>query len=197
MGRRAATIKRAPHDKDNPYKMIRQATLEDSRLSWEARGMVGYLLMKPDDWEITIPDLVREGKCGRDKTYRIVGELVQLGYLERVDVRDGGKFSDTTYHLNEAGTPPCPEKPDTVEPLPEKPYTTKPYPAEPYPANPQQTNNVYTTKNENSTKDEERARAAAPPEANNSHGQLALGLHSINISRFASVANQQANLGSG
>lgn len=149
MGKRASTIKRAPHDKDNPYKMIRQATLEDGRLSWEARGMIGYLLMKPDNWTITVPNLMREGGCGRDKTYRIVGELVELDYLERIDTREEGKFSETTYHVHES---PCPEKPYTAEPLTEKPLT----------ANPQHSNNTYSTKNENSTKDDEGERAPAP-----------------------------------
>jgi len=159
MPRRSATIIRAPHDNLNPYKSVRRATFEDSSLTFEARGALAYLLMKPDDWQINIGDLMREGGIGRDKTYKIIGELMACGYLERVDDRDKGKFGGATYLLYES---PLPEKPDTVTPLPDLPDTTKPDTTKPYPVNQEQTNKEKTTKYENSTKEGAEGESAPP-----------------------------------
>jgi hypothetical protein len=54
------TIIRAPRDGENPYCMIRRGTLQDSLLSFETRGMLGYLLSKPRDWRVVVNDLMIE-----------------------------------------------------------------------------------------------------------------------------------------
>src|SRR5258707_13097107 len=36
--------------KNQPYVMISRTTAQDSTLSWAARGVLAYLLSKPDDW---------------------------------------------------------------------------------------------------------------------------------------------------
>lgn len=149
-GRTSATITRAPHDSQNPYKSVRRATFEGSGLSFEARGVMAYLLMKPDNWRIDIADLMREGEIGRDKTYKIINELITHRYLERVDDRDKGKFGGATYLLYES---PYPEKPEMVEPLPEKPYPVLPDTEKPLPVKPTQTNKEDSTKYEKSTKE--------------------------------------------
>ena len=67
------------------------AVFEDSGLSWEARGVMGYLLSKPDNWEVRFYDLVMQGPAGAHKIRRILSELEQAGYLrrERIALRDG------------------------------------------------------------------------------------------------------------
>lgn len=122
------TIIRAPHDRQNPYVQIRRSSLEDEALSWEARGLLAYLLAKPDDWEIQVGDLVNSGSAGRDKVYRMMGELEAQGYLKRVRTRaDDHTFTGIRYHLYES---PHPDSPDTenqeMEPLPENPDTAEP-----------------------------------------------------------------------
>jgi hypothetical protein len=112
------TIRRSKKDSDNPYKSIRRATFEDNRLSFEARGVLGYILVKPDDWRINVTDLMKQGDMGRDKTYRILNELIETGYCERVELRDRGRIVGYDYLINEE---PCTEKP-----LPDFPYTAKP-----------------------------------------------------------------------
>src|SRR5262245_57866712 len=167
--RKEATIIRSPKNRENPYKMVRQATFEDSRLTWEDRGVLGYLLVKPDDWEISINDLWRAGDVGRDKIYRIVAHLEKMGYLERIEVREKGKFLRYQYLLHEIPLPeirdtvasePLPENQDTVtpEPLPDNQETAtrvEPLPEKPYPVNQEHTNNEYSTNDESSTNDEE------------------------------------------
>ena len=40
--------------KTSNYVSISRFTLEDKRLSWEARGLHAFLLAKPDDWKTCI-----------------------------------------------------------------------------------------------------------------------------------------------
>lgn len=161
-----ATIVRAPKDRKNPYKMVRQATFEDNRLTWEARGVLAYLLVKPDDWEITVTDLWKSGDVGRDKVYKILAHLEEVGYIEREEVRIQGKFVGVRYLLHEE---PLPENQVTVDALPnpenqETATRVAPFPETPYPVDQEHTNNEENTKDEIETKDEtEVAADAAPP----------------------------------
>lgn len=121
---------RAPHGKDRPYFSMSRAAAQDETLSWEARGMLAYLLSKPDDWEVRPADLQQQ--CGRDRVYRVLKELIAAGYIVYEHIRrDDGVFSAAEYRVYETpqtdnfGKPdaPRPEKPDTVKPDTEKPDT--------------------------------------------------------------------------
>lgn len=96
------TIIRTPKDGSSPYVATSRAAAQDERLSFEARGMLWYLLSKPNDWEIVIGDLGRAGKCGRNRVYRILRELQKYGYLVRERVRDEkGRLATTIYRVYE------------------------------------------------------------------------------------------------
>lgn len=117
------TIIRGIHDKDNPYYVASRAVAQDTRLSYEALGLLTYLLSKPDNWQVDIDDLQRDG-CGRDKVYRIIAELKAAGYLTRTKYRDDkGRWQWEPYRLFES---PQPVTPDTEEPHTEKPDTVSP-----------------------------------------------------------------------
>lgn len=116
-------IIRAPHDRDNQYFVCTRSTPQDRTLSWEARGVLWYLLSKPDTWEINPEDLKQE--CGRDKVYRILKELQEHRYIKKLEVRDeNGKFVEVTYEVYEH---PFTEKPEAAKPDTEKPLTEKPH----------------------------------------------------------------------
>lgn len=129
------TIKRSPKDADNPYRMINRHAMEDDRLSFEARGVLAYVLVKPDNWRVKIADLRRAGNIGRDKAYRILNELVVFGYVIREIERNvDGTISEMVYLVDEKPTNiinPPPENQDVDGPLPEKPDTAEPDTAEP------------------------------------------------------------------
>jgi hypothetical protein len=114
-----ATIIRAKH-KDEYFRMQRK-TAQDENLSFEARGMIAYLLSKPDDWEIQVHDLKQ--KCAKGRVYRILDELVENGYLEkRTKYRDDkGHWQWTPYRLHERPI-------DNIIPLTENAETDTPYP---------------------------------------------------------------------
>lgn len=93
---------RTPHTKDRPYVSTARQSAQDSRLSFEARGVLWYLLSKPDDWKIVIGDIIREGGIGRDKAKRILKELRDCGYLETERFRnDEGLFTGSVIRLHE------------------------------------------------------------------------------------------------
>ena len=133
MGRTVRVTDREQH----AFVVIDRRTLEDERLSWAARGVIGYLLAKPDDWDIRVEDLRKHGDLGRDGIYAVLKELERYGYLKRIRCRDArGYFSDIDTTIFEV---PVPDLPDTAEP-----DTVQPDPGEPYPANPTLLSNKYT-----------------------------------------------------
>ena len=85
--------------KDSKYFAASNEPFNDERLSWEARGVMGYLLSKPDNWQVMFSDLVNSGPAGIKVITRILKELQEYGYLERERLNNGGgKFewmSDT------------------------------------------------------------------------------------------------------
>lgn len=122
---RPARIVRATKNADNPYFVMCRKPAQDANLSWAARGVLVYLLSKPDDWSVEPKDL-QQG-CGRDKVYTILKELESAGYLTRETTRNDKKqFASWEYQLHELPVKPLPEKPDTAKPLPAQPDTANP-----------------------------------------------------------------------
>jgi hypothetical protein len=93
---------------------MNRAVAQDRSMTWEARGMLAYLLSKPDDWRVTPADL--EQQCGRERVKTILNELIEHGYATRSEEQpkdDKGRFSQVTYYIHET---PVSAKPSTVEP---------------------------------------------------------------------------------
>lgn len=119
------TIIRAP--RRYRFVTINQDAVEDSRLSWAARGLLGYLLSRPDDWKVLIKDLQRRGDLGRDGIYKLLRELRDTGYVRYQRTRDEqGRMRGGIYYVREIPDSPHPDLPDTAEsdraaPCPVKP----------------------------------------------------------------------------
>ena len=88
-------IIRAPRSADHPYFVCRRAPAQDKRLTWESRGVLWYILSKPDDWEVLEKDLMQH--CGRDKVKKILKELEEKGYLVREQTRTKTEKGQTRY----------------------------------------------------------------------------------------------------
>ena len=67
---------------DRGYTKLRNAFLQDARLSDETRGLVARLLSLPDTWEVTVKSIIASGRAGRDKVYRMLKEAEALGYVK-------------------------------------------------------------------------------------------------------------------
>lgn len=74
------TIIRALHDKEHPYVMIARGVAQEKAISYEALGLLTYLLSKPDDWKIVPEELCRVG-CGKNRVYKLLNELRDAGYI--------------------------------------------------------------------------------------------------------------------
>jgi DnaD/phage-associated family protein len=128
------TIQRSPHNKENPYVSILRTTAQDKRLSYEARGLLAYLLSKPHDWQVKLHELQHEKYAGRDKVQRILKELAAFGYLTRPQKYQDktGKWCWTPYYVwEEPQHEPSTEKPLTanqslVNRLTDEPSTANP-----------------------------------------------------------------------
>lgn len=77
------TIVRAPHDPKNPYFMMRNDAVQNTSLTYEARGMLAFLLSQKNGRPITARDLYIKGVCGKAKVYSILKELEIACYLKR------------------------------------------------------------------------------------------------------------------
>lgn len=88
-----ATIRRGV--RNARYAAIPNHVFEDDRLSMEARWLLSYLLSKPDNWTVVIGDIIKRGNCGRDKARKMIAELVEVGYAEREQQREDGKFGSS------------------------------------------------------------------------------------------------------
>ncbi|WP_418131418.1 hypothetical protein [Variovorax sp. 278MFTsu5.1] len=132
------SIRRAPRPNANFY-VLDKSISEDRALSWAARGMLIFLLGKPDNWTVSVANLVNETAAsarpsGRDAVYGVIGELKTAGYLRAETARaDGGTFGGTDYTVCECRSP-LTEKPEAANP-----DTAKPYAGRPHTVNPTQT----------------------------------------------------------
>jgi len=72
--------------KDKNYFHASNEPFNDPAMSWGARGIMGYLLSKPDGWEVRNFDLYRKSPDGRRKVNGYLDELKTAGYLRRYKV---------------------------------------------------------------------------------------------------------------
>lgn len=108
------------------FTVVEKTMTEDPSLSWQAKGMLTYLLGKPDGWKVQASDLTAKSTNGRDANYAILKELIDAGYIDRIQARDeNGRVKGYEYIVHESRAreedSPLPGNPDTVSPDTEKP----------------------------------------------------------------------------
>jgi hypothetical protein len=74
--------------KVNNFVQIDKAVFEDDRLSFKAKGILGYLLTKPDGWKVIVKDLSNHSTDGERAIYSGLNELKKYGYYKKEPVRD-------------------------------------------------------------------------------------------------------------
>lgn len=76
------------HKKENPYVIIDKTGINDVRLSWKARGLLCYLLSKPNDWKVNVKHLAEQGPDGEWAVRSGLKELERYGYMVTRPLRD-------------------------------------------------------------------------------------------------------------
>ena len=94
---RPATIFRVIHDKDNPYVTINATPILNICLSWKAKGILTYLMSRPDGWEVSIADLVKRSTDGKASVRAGLKELRDAGHMRYTQSRNEGRI--TGWHI--------------------------------------------------------------------------------------------------
>lgn len=96
------SIIRTVKNAENPFVMIDRRIFENDGLSLKAKGLLGYLLSRPDNWTICMADLVKRTKDGKDSVNSALDELIESGYVVKTEQqRESGKFSTCEYVVYE------------------------------------------------------------------------------------------------
>ncbi|MEB4589996.1 hypothetical protein VSS37_03300 [Candidatus Thiothrix sp. Deng01] len=112
------------------YTVIDNQVFRDNSLSWQAMGLLCYVLSKPDNWRIHAKQLMNVTKgtakhTKRDGVYAILTELKDAGFVSmRHTGNDGYEWS--VHDTPEEKQMPDTDKPDTDKPDTDKPDTDKP-----------------------------------------------------------------------
>lgn len=112
--------------KKNPFVQIDKEALQDSTISWKAKGLLAYLLSLPDDWRVYVSELTNHSKDGKDSTSSAIKELMQAGYITRQKSNNpDGTFAGYDYTVYESPLRKirC-GKPVNGKPVNGKPVTT-------------------------------------------------------------------------
>lgn len=152
----------------NNFVIISNKPLEDKKLSWQSKGLLAYLLSKPNDWRVHVNQLSGASKNGRDSTRKSIQELVDSGYITKSQVRDGnGRIIGWDYVVSD-------ESSEVKEPLEQiRPQTENPTSGKPTLDNPTSGNrtllstDLLSTDKLNTERDKESVptEAAAPTES--------------------------------
>lgn len=143
------------------FTTIDRVTLNDDRLSFRARGVLSWLLDKPDDWSVRSEAIAEGGKEGRDAIRAALAELEVAGYVQRVKTKDDkGRWTTETVVYER------PQKRIAAGHSEDgKPGDGKPGPGEPGPGNPGVGEPGATTNTETEDGERNLSRAEAAPPA--------------------------------
>ena len=90
--------------RENPYVQIDKIGVDDSNLSWEATGLLTYLIGRSHNWKINIAHLASVKKNKETSTRNALLELRKAKYCHYFEVRKSGKIVETFYLVFEVPT---------------------------------------------------------------------------------------------
>ena len=91
--------------KEKDFLIIDNAILRAPDLSLKAKGMLAFMLSRPDDWSFSIKGLSKFCRDGPDSVRSAVAELEKHGYLVRTRTRSHGRYQDVVYDIYERPIP--------------------------------------------------------------------------------------------
>ena len=88
------TIFRVVHNPNNPYVIVDKRIFEKPYMSWKAKGLLVYLLSRPDDWTVRLGDLAKRSTDKMHASRQALRELLLVGHARQVEYRTtGGRTS--------------------------------------------------------------------------------------------------------
>jgi hypothetical protein len=81
------------------YTQVTNSLLNDKEATLQAKGLLSIFLSNSDDWEIHMDEIITRSKNGRDAHYKVVNELIELGYFARIQVMNSSsnRFEEMIY----------------------------------------------------------------------------------------------------
>ncbi|MDU0443773.1 DnaD domain protein [Staphylococcus haemolyticus] len=84
------------------FVTVHKSFIHDDNLSWKAKGILLYLLSRPDDWRIYETELNKHSSDGRDSLRTGIKELEEAGYIHRTRKRnEKGQLREYEYEVFE------------------------------------------------------------------------------------------------
>jgi len=99
---RGKTIFRVEKNKDNPFVMIDRRVIENPKLSWKAKGLLAYLLSRPDNWVVHFRDLVNRAPDKAHTVRAAMKELRAAGHVKVEAQREKGRVKQWVYTIHES-----------------------------------------------------------------------------------------------
>ncbi|MFT8557903.1 DnaD domain protein [Liquorilactobacillus hordei] len=89
--------------RNSNFSIMSNEMLSDANMSFKARGLLAYMLSKPDDWKFYVSELSDHSDKDGEKAIRsALREIESAGYLERHRDRDNtGKFTGQDFILSD------------------------------------------------------------------------------------------------
>lgn len=96
------TIKRGQHNRVKTYVDIQKVLLDDESLTLDAKGLICYLLGRPDNWIVHPRHLAKCVGVGKTKIYKLLNLLIKTGYASKTEIKDAkSRFSSVVYEFYE------------------------------------------------------------------------------------------------
>ncbi len=87
------------------FVTVHKNFIHDPNISWKAKGILLYLLSRPDDWQVYEKELEKHSLDGRDSLKNGIKELETTGYIVRTRKRDDkGRLREYEYSVYEQPT---------------------------------------------------------------------------------------------
>jgi hypothetical protein len=87
--------------KTENFVVLHKGALEDPRLSFKAKGFWAYCMSRPPDWTFNVKHLETVSRDGHDSIYSAIKELIEFGYVKKVQEHVNGRFQNVDYEVYE------------------------------------------------------------------------------------------------
>ncbi|HUX64322.1 hypothetical protein [Sulfuricella sp.] len=121
------------HAVERDFTVLNNKIIRDDRLSWKATGLLVWLLHLSPEWKLYLTAIKKFKKDGSESTRSGLQELMNIGYVQVKEIREGGRYKGTEWiitdnpgTLTNKGIPPRSGNPNTVTPEAALPRTGNP-----------------------------------------------------------------------
>ena len=83
--------------KSSNFTTINNEFIFNKEMSLKAKGLLCHLLALPESWDLYVEEVEKWHKDKKDSIYTGFKELMSLGYVQRIQKREAGKFKGFDY----------------------------------------------------------------------------------------------------